>query len=78
MQTHGELGEENFLPRRSEDSHCAFSGLFVLDGKELKPLTRMPSEELVNGWGGFVRSPWGVGPLVHEHSLAVAGTTAGR
>ena len=30
-QTAGEIKVENFLPRRRSDSHCGFSGFFILD-----------------------------------------------
>lgn len=30
-QTAGEIKTENFLPRRRQDSHCGFSGFFVLE-----------------------------------------------
>lgn len=58
-QSKGELKPDNFLPRRSEDSHCAFSSLFILteDGR-LSPVTRRLTEELVSGWGGYRRAPW--------------------
>lgn len=57
-QTDGELKEEDFLPRRSQDAHCAFSSLFVREGDQLKPITRKISEVMVNGWGGFRRTSW--------------------
>ena len=58
-QTEGELKEENFLPRRSQDSHCAFTSLFVLakDGR-LSAINRRQTEELVSGWGSYRRTPW--------------------
>ena len=58
-QTAGELKPDNFIPRRSQDSHCSFSSLFILaeDGR-LSPITRRLTEELVSGWGGYTRTPW--------------------
>ncbi len=39
-QTEGEVKAENFLPRRRQDSHCGFSGFFVLrDDNKLKATT---------------------------------------
>jgi len=57
-QTGGELKPENFLPRRSEDSHCSFSSLFILDGGRLQAITRRLPEELVTGWGGYYKAGW--------------------
>lgn len=50
-QTDGELKKENFVPRRSEDSHCSFSSFFVLGEEgELLPVTRF-AQESVSGFG---------------------------
>jgi uncharacterized radical SAM superfamily Fe-S cluster-containing enzyme len=39
-QTSGEVKAENFLPRRRKDSHCGFSGFFVLqEDNQLKATT---------------------------------------
>jgi uncharacterized radical SAM superfamily Fe-S cluster-containing enzyme len=57
-QTHSELKEENFLPRRSQDAHCAFSSLFLYEEGQLKPITRSIPEIVVGGWGGFRHAPW--------------------
>lgn len=58
QQTDGELKEENFLPRRSQDAHCSFSSLFVLEGDKLKPVTRKISDVMVDGRSAFRRAPW--------------------
>jgi len=54
-----EIKLENFIPRRSKDSHCSFSSLFVLgkDGR-LKAASRRLTEELISGWGGYKKQPW--------------------
>lgn len=51
VQTRGELKKADFLPRRCEDSHCAFSSFFVLmeDGK-LQARTDI-ARESVSGFG---------------------------
>jgi len=50
-QSNGQLKIENFPPHTCQDSHCGFSGLFVLreDG-ELFAATKL-ANELVSGWG---------------------------
>lgn len=46
LQTSGEIKVENILPRRRCDSHCGFSGFFVLDGNDtLQPTTFFRSED---------------------------------
>jgi uncharacterized radical SAM superfamily Fe-S cluster-containing enzyme len=57
-QTQGELQPENFLPRRSEDAHCSFSGLFILKEGRLQALTRRYTNVLPTTWGGHFRTPW--------------------
>jgi uncharacterized radical SAM superfamily Fe-S cluster-containing enzyme len=57
-QTGGELKAENFLPRRSQDAHCAFSSLFVREENRLKPMTRKRSEIFFNGRSGLNSAPW--------------------
>lgn len=39
-QTQGELSSENFIPRRQQDAHCSFSGLFIIKGSRLRAITR--------------------------------------
>jgi uncharacterized radical SAM superfamily Fe-S cluster-containing enzyme len=57
-QTGGELRPDNFLPRRSQDAHCAFTSLFVLgENNRLLPINRRHTGELVSGWG-YTKSPW--------------------
>ena len=49
-QTAGEVKAENFLPRRRQDSHCGFSGFFVLqEDKQLKATTVYRSEKRHSG-----------------------------
>ena len=57
-QTGGELKTENFLPRRSEDSHCSFSSLFIWREGELKAVSRRYPDVLPSAWGGHFRTPW--------------------
>jgi uncharacterized radical SAM superfamily Fe-S cluster-containing enzyme len=69
VQTKGELKKTDFVPRRSEDSHCSFSSFFVLmeDGK-LQARTNI-AQESVSGFGyrkdppavtarGFINRRW--------------------
>ena len=45
-QTDGEVKAEHFLPRRRQDSHCGFSGFFVLqEDNQLKATTVFKPEE---------------------------------
>jgi 7,8-dihydro-6-hydroxymethylpterin dimethyltransferase len=57
-QSQGEFRPENFLPRRQEDAHCSFSGLFVLKGERLQALTRRCKDVLPGAWGGHFRNVW--------------------
>jgi uncharacterized radical SAM superfamily Fe-S cluster-containing enzyme len=57
-QTKGELRVDNFLPRRSEDSHCSFSSLFVLREGNLKAISKRYTNVLPSTWGGHFRTPW--------------------
>jgi uncharacterized radical SAM superfamily Fe-S cluster-containing enzyme len=46
-QTHGEIKADNFLPRQVEDSHCDFSGSFVLNGEsKLEALNSNTSRDM--------------------------------
>jgi uncharacterized radical SAM superfamily Fe-S cluster-containing enzyme len=76
VQTKGELKKTDFVPRRSEDSHCSFSSFFVLmeDGK-LQARTNI-AQESVSGFGyrkdppavaarGFINRRW---RLVNEEA----------
>jgi len=58
-QTGGELQSENFLPRRSEDSHCQFSSLFVLSEGRLQAMRKRLTEELVGECGHYEKIPSG-------------------
>jgi uncharacterized radical SAM superfamily Fe-S cluster-containing enzyme len=58
QQTDGELRTENFLPRRSEDSHCSFSSLFILKEGRLKAISRRYANVLPSAWAGHFRTPW--------------------
>jgi uncharacterized radical SAM superfamily Fe-S cluster-containing enzyme len=57
-QTDGDLRTENFLPRRSEDSHCSFSSLFILKEGKLKAISRRYANVLPGAWVGHFRTPW--------------------
>ncbi|MBW1829735.1 MAG: radical SAM protein [Deltaproteobacteria bacterium] len=49
-QTAGEVKAENFLPRRRKDSHCGFSGFFVLqEDNQLKATTVYKPEKRDSG-----------------------------
>jgi hypothetical protein len=58
-QTGGEIKVEHFVPRRRKDSHCAFSGFFVLmeDGKLLATTKFKRRETPVTGAGYIKESP---------------------
>lgn len=58
QQTDGELRVENFLPRRSEDSHCSFSGLFILKEGKLKAISKRYANVLPDVRPGHFRTPW--------------------
>jgi uncharacterized radical SAM superfamily Fe-S cluster-containing enzyme len=65
MQTAGEVKAENFLPRRRQDSHCGFSGFFVLqEDNRLKATTVFKPEKPasagckdVSGFGSLKETP---------------------
>lgn len=54
-QTEGELKEEDFLPRRSEDSHCSFGSLFSLRKGRLSPIT---NRRFIEKGGKEGKPPW--------------------
>jgi len=60
-QTGGEIKAANFLPRRARDSHCGFSGFFVLqdDNKLISTTVFKPHEP------SFGRAPCGNSPADH-------------
>lgn len=58
-QTDGELRREYFLPRRSEESYCAFSGLFLLDRNgRLSSMYRRVDSKSVIPVGRPGKPPW--------------------
>ena len=69
-QTGGELKPENFIPRRSQDSHCSFSSLFILSDGRLLAITRRLTEELVC-WLGRLYGALGISTVVYESALAI-------
>ena len=58
-QTEGEIKLKNFVPRRRKDSHCGFSGFFVLgeDGKLLATTDFKLPQSIVMGSGCVKESP---------------------
>jgi uncharacterized radical SAM superfamily Fe-S cluster-containing enzyme len=46
-QTEGELQPQNFLPRRQQDAHCSFSGLFTLKGERLHAITARKNRDVL-------------------------------
>lgn len=58
-QTDDDLSQEYFLPRRSEDSHCAFSGHFLLDKTgRLSSIHRRGAPKLVSIREAPEKPPW--------------------
>lgn len=57
-QSDGELKEEDFLPRRSESSHCSFSGLFVMRSGRLQPASKRPKGKQLPMAGNRRIPPW--------------------
>jgi hypothetical protein len=58
QQTGGELKADHFLPRRSQHSHCSFSGLFLMKDGRLKAITRRTPGKSGKEWAGYFRAPW--------------------
>lgn len=58
MQTNGEIRKENLLPRRSRDSHCSFSSIFVLREGRLEAISRRRIKEGAGQRNGDRRPPW--------------------
>ena len=58
-QTEGEVKVKDFVPRRRRDSHCGFSGFFVLmeDGKLLSTTSFELRQSCVMGSGCLKESP---------------------
>lgn len=57
-QTDGEVKGENLLPRRSQDSHCSFSSIFVLREGRLEAVSRKRAGNEKVRWEGDRRPPW--------------------
>jgi len=59
VQTDGEVKANNFLPRRRHDSHCGFSGFFVLkeDGKLVATTVFRPSQKTAVDCGETTKQP---------------------
>lgn len=66
-QTNGEVRVADFLPRKRKDSHCGFSGFYVLDDENrLKPTTSF-AKKISNENGTGVRIP--TNPAVHVRNF---------
>jgi hypothetical protein len=89
VQTKGELKKTDFVPRRSEDSHCSFSSFFVLmeDGT-LQARTKI-AQESVSGFGykkdppavtarGFINRRWRLGDEEVEQTEKGCGQCLGQ
>ncbi|MEW6616621.1 MAG: radical SAM (seleno)protein TrsS [Thermodesulfobacteriota bacterium] len=58
VQTQGEVKARNFVPRRRKDSHCGFSGFFVLTKeKKLKATVDFHQRKTTRDADQFVSSP---------------------
>ncbi len=57
-QTKGEIKGENLMPRRSQDSHCSFSAIFVLRDGRLEAIGRRRAKDGAGRRGDDRRPPW--------------------
>lgn len=57
-QSKGQLCDKNFIPRRSEDSHCSFSCLCILDKNNLVPISMRSDSAEIDSRKKLRHTPW--------------------